>query len=207
MQTDELFEKGNPLHRQVRIVQGKRHIESGKAHAAFRAFAEMGESRSVRGVAEQLSKSRTLISRWKNYWAWAERVRLWDDALQEAEQAGMIRARRAMSERQARLASLAQNVVTTQLIKIQHELEAQDAKTLSPAVIARLFEISARIERLARGGGDPDQDQVAKISVTIAMQKGPRYETEIGDGDTRELLATCGELKALVDPMERKDES
>jgi hypothetical protein len=207
MQTDELFEKGNPLYRQVRIVQGKRHIESGKSHSAFRVFAEMGEARSVRAVAEQLSKSRTLISRWKNRWAWAERARIWDDMMQEAEQAGAIRARRAMSERQARLASLAQNIVTNQLIRISQELEAGGAKTLSPAVVARLFEISARIERLARGGGDPNQDQVAKISVTLALQKGPRYETEIGDGDTRELLATTGELAALMDPMKKADQS
>ena len=61
-----------PLRHQPWDQQPK---ESNPAFAAFRCYVEMGEKRSVRKVADQLDKSRTMVGRWSKRWKWPERVR------------------------------------------------------------------------------------------------------------------------------------
>ena len=138
------------------------------------------------------------MNRWSQYWMWRERVVIFDRMLDEAEKAGYIKARRQMSERQARLAGLAQNIVTTQFLKLSEELQRRDAKTLNPAVLARMLEIAVRIERLARPGGD-DPDAVATINVHFDIQKAPRHAIETG--------TAALELVELLNPTPIQEQS
>ena len=73
---DAIFE-GKYFHRLVKITpDGKRHVESGKSHVAFRKYLDLGPKRTVQQVAKELSKSRTLISRWCQQWNWKERAQI-----------------------------------------------------------------------------------------------------------------------------------
>ena len=49
--------------------------ESDKAFEAFRVYLEMGKSRSLAAVAQQLSKSIQLTKKWSGRWKWPLRVR------------------------------------------------------------------------------------------------------------------------------------
>jgi hypothetical protein len=149
--------------------------ESPKAHAAFRRYLEMGEQRGVQRVATQLSKSRTLISRWAQRWKWKERAKFYDDFVNDQQMRAFIAERQAMGRRQAQTAVLGQNVATRGLMQLEAALQqAGQTRQLKIHELARLFDVCSKVERICRG--EPDQNQVASINVTISMQTKPRYE-------------------------------
>ena len=55
--------------------------ESDKAFAAFRVYLEMGPKRSIAAVAQECTKSVSLIKRWSKRWDWRVRVRKHTDSL------------------------------------------------------------------------------------------------------------------------------
>lgn len=57
--------------------------ESAQAYEAFAIYRDMGSNRSLRVVAEQLSKSDTLIKRWSREKKWGERCRAYDNHLDD----------------------------------------------------------------------------------------------------------------------------
>jgi hypothetical protein len=178
MTTDffELIDEPRPWHRQRAVSStGKEVWEHPKAHAAFMLYCRLGEQRSVQRVARELSKSRTLISRWAQRWKWQERSKAYFDFLDEQEMAAFIGERQRMAQRQAQTAVLGQEVALAGLQRLQQELRRRGRRhQLTAYEAARLFEICSKIERICRG--DPDEDQVASIHVTIQPQTRPRYE-------------------------------
>lgn len=52
--------------------------ESLKAYEAFAIYRDMGKERTIPKVAEQLSKSVSLMNRWSQANHWVERVTAWD---------------------------------------------------------------------------------------------------------------------------------
>jgi hypothetical protein len=48
--------------------------ESPKAFSAFKAYADLGDRRSIRAVARKLHKSVTLLARWSKKFRWQERI-------------------------------------------------------------------------------------------------------------------------------------
>lgn len=70
---------------------GSKPRESDVAYAAFVAYRDMGaEVRSVRGVAQKLAKSRSLISRWSQTHDWADRVQAWEQHLRRETDAATV---------------------------------------------------------------------------------------------------------------------
>lgn len=57
--------------------------ESAQAYEAFAIYRDMGSDRSLRAVAEKLSKSYTLIGRWSREKKWGERCRAYDNHLDD----------------------------------------------------------------------------------------------------------------------------
>ena len=53
-------------------------------------------------MANKLSKSRQLISRWAGHWKWQERLRAWTENLQAVEQQAIEKKARASAEEWAR---------------------------------------------------------------------------------------------------------
>ena len=52
--------------------------ETAKAFQAFTVYRDLGIQRSFESVANQLSKSATLIRRWAAKYNWGERIECWD---------------------------------------------------------------------------------------------------------------------------------
>jgi hypothetical protein len=169
----------------LNATTGRKTIESAPAFAAFRAYCTMGSTRSIRLVARALGKSAQLIARWSSHWNWQERVRAYDNFVSEQETAAFILERRSMARRQAQLGVLGQNIAATGLVQIQEQLQAAGQKRpLKVHEIARLLEVSSRLERLNRGEHDPDA--VASIVVHIERQKEPRWKSAGCDADDAE---------------------
>jgi hypothetical protein len=176
---EETADQERAWYRKVKVntSTGKRTMESTPAFAAFRAYAVMGSIRSLRLVARALGKSQQLLSRWSVAWNWQERIRAYDDFASEQETAAFIQERRSMARRQAQLGVLGQNIAATGLMAIQTQLQAEAGqRPLKVHEIARLLDVSAKLERINRG--ENDEDQVAKIVVHIERRQQPRYMTE-----------------------------
>ena len=56
--------------------------ESAKAFEAFTIYAGLGADRSLRAVAQQLGKSKTLMDRWSSTYGWVARAAEYDADLQ-----------------------------------------------------------------------------------------------------------------------------
>ena len=65
--------------------------ESAQAYEAFAIYRDMGSNRSLRVVAEQLSKSDTLIKRWSREKKWGERCRAYDNHLDDVARQEALR--------------------------------------------------------------------------------------------------------------------
>jgi hypothetical protein len=57
--------------------------ESSPAWEAFTTYRDLGPERGIRGVAQKLRKSATLIAQWSAKWEWVARVRAWEIAESE----------------------------------------------------------------------------------------------------------------------------
>ncbi|MEU7640901.1 hypothetical protein AB0C11_33370 [Streptomyces sp. NPDC039016] len=118
--------------------------ESPQAFEAFAAYRDLGPARSITKVAQELGKSRPLLSRWSRQYAWVMRAAAYDreqDRLFVAEQQ---QARRDIARRHAKLAQAF-------LGKAVARLQALDPRELTPGELLRYFQVSAEIERRAAG--------------------------------------------------------
>jgi hypothetical protein len=59
--------------------------ESAKAFAAFRAYREMGPSRSIERVHQECAKSSRLLKRWSSRYSWVARAEAYDGDIAEKE--------------------------------------------------------------------------------------------------------------------------
>lgn len=66
----------------------RREDESTPAFEAFRTYLNQGASRTVRGVAQELDKSSTIVGQWSSRHSWVERARAYDSYLITAETDG-----------------------------------------------------------------------------------------------------------------------
>jgi hypothetical protein len=163
-------------HRQrVKGAAGHDVYETARAYDLFKRYAAMGAKRSFVKLSQEVGKSRQYIERIASRWQWAERTRAFDSHVSDIEMAAFIGERRAMARRQADLAVLGQNIATRGLMQLQEDLQAEAARRhLKVHELVRLLDVSAKLERANRG--EPDEDQVASIHVTIMRQTRPRYE-------------------------------
>ncbi|MFJ9617869.1 hypothetical protein [Streptomyces noursei] len=118
--------------------------ESPQAFEAFAAYRDLGPARSITKVAQELGKSRPLLSRWSRQYAWVMRAAAYDreqDRLFIAEQQ---QARRDIARRHAKLAQAF-------LGKAVARLQGLDPRELSAGELLRYFQVAADIERRAAG--------------------------------------------------------
>lgn len=118
--------------------------ESKKAFEAFATYRDLGITRSLREVAQKLSKSETLMKRWSSKHDWVERVAEYDAEMDRKALLQQEKNRREMTKRHANASMLFQQKVVDRLRKLK-------AEELTPAELIRWFETSVKIERLSRG--------------------------------------------------------
>lgn len=156
--------------------------ESAQAFEAFDLYCKMGVDRSVRKVAQELSKSETLIKRWSSRWEWQKRCREYDNELKRQELAEQKSAMRKMQQRQIQTAMLMQKKAVEALDKLTWE-------DLAPKDILRFISEGAKLERATRlestatsardAGADGQTSSLADVIISA-------YQKRMEEGDSND---------------------
>lgn len=137
--------------------------ESVPAFQAFKLYCDLGAGRSYRRVAQELSKSDTLIKRWASVWEWRRRSVEYDNELIRQEFEEKKRAVRQMQERIAGEAFLLQKKAVKALSELQPE-------ELRPSDILRFITQAAKLEATHRAASE----QSAAEDVATMPKSAPK---------------------------------
>lgn len=131
--------------------------ETTKQFEAFCAYRDLGKTRSLQKVAEQLSKSETLIKRWSAKNKWVERVAEWEN-----EQDRLIRVEltRDIGEMRKRHADIAKAM----LVKASKAMLRLPDDEIKATDISRMVDVASKLERISRGDvGDVIEERQGEI--------------------------------------------
>ena len=151
--------------------------ESAKAFAAFLAYLQLGEKRSLRAVAQKLLKSYTLISRWSRTYQWVDRAAAYDAEQWRAEREQEKRDARKMRKRQLEAAEAYQQ-------KAMDAFNLLSPSDLKPGEILRFYMEAAKLERELRRDADAcaerktETDSASSEGFSKAMIQAHRRRTE-----------------------------
>jgi hypothetical protein len=112
--------------------------EGPAAYEAFRAFRDLGPTRSHAGV---LGYSMGSMRRWSMKFRWRERAQAWDDETHRIEDARRLEQIRTMDDTHQRAARA---LITTALRAIN---ALGDGGQLTPHQAARFLDLGTRLER------------------------------------------------------------
>lgn len=118
--------------------------ETTKQFEAFQVYRDMGTSRSIRAVAEELGKSETLIGRWSSANEWVARCEEWDMEQDRIAREAQKKEIVAMRKRHANLAEAMLVKAAKALVKIPEE-------EINAAGLSKMVETASKLERLSRG--------------------------------------------------------
>lgn len=162
--------------------------ESAKAYAAFCAFRDMGAlKRSVLGLARQLERGHDWLQEWSTRWDWRKRAEAWDAHLEEEGRLAQIDAVRDMNDRQARAGMLILRKIAQRLEGDDVEnIKALDINKLTASDIAKLAEVGARMERMARGEETErlgiNSEEKTEHTIKVAFEVAPHFPSSDDDG-------------------------
>ena len=114
--------------------------EGARAFEAFLVYLQMGPERSVRAVAQKLSKSYTLAGRRSSTYHWVERCRAWDNYLQQEAKKAAAAEVRNMNRRHAKMAAAIQGTA-------MQALQERGADMVNPNNFAAIVKLAAELER------------------------------------------------------------
>lgn len=117
--------------------------ESAQAFEAFSIYLNLGTDRSLKAVAQQLSKSLPLIKRWSREKQWQERIRSYDNELEKEARKKAIADRKAMTERHIGIAMQLQK-------KALEALGSLSAEDMSAKDVKEFIKMATDLERLNR---------------------------------------------------------
>lgn len=147
--------------------------ESDKAYQAFSAYRDMGSSRSLTRVAEQLQKSTTILGRWSSQFDWVRRTQEFDDFIDHEA--------RKKFEREA----------------INRKVDMLKRHALAGKVLQR-----KGVEYIDKQGIDKSADAISAISKGIEIERKseglPDYLFEVMNADDNDLLRQYHELLASI---------
>lgn len=172
-----------------------RASESPQAYAAFQAFVEMGEERTLVGVARALPKQYSLIRRWANRHDWQERARSWDLQIHREREEAAGQRRRELVRQHWRDADRLKRLATAKLTGLVRRDGVTGELTLDPGFTVRdaivLYREASRIEE--RLLGMPESSNAEKIDMEIAS---------MSDRELQEALRFLADVKEAVQPRE-----
>lgn len=150
----------------IQPVWYRKPRETAQAYQAFELYRDLGPSRSVRLVAEELAKSRILMERWSKRWNWVIRAREYDNFNEHARMQAFHKKRLASIEKQAELGEALREKAHTAVI-------ALDTSEMDAAVICRMAEVGVKIERLAYG--DSTENNANNNAVQFVLSELPPW--------------------------------
>lgn len=117
----------------------RRPGETAKAYEGFRAFRDLPAStRTIRKLNES---GYPQAKNWSSRWDWHARATAWDDHVARQEDEDRLSALRSMHSNHQRAARAIQQFALAALSRL-------DIEEASPADVARLLELGARLERV-----------------------------------------------------------
>ena len=114
--------------------------ESAQAFEAFSLYLEMGADRSIRAVAQECTKSVSLIRRWSSTYHWVERCRAWDNHIQHEAKKAAITEVRNMTKRHVTMAQQIQNAAMLALKELGSDM-------VNPKNFAAIVKLATELER------------------------------------------------------------
>lgn len=128
----------------MKVSYERQEGESKQAYEAFTVYRNLGITRSLKEVANQLGKHRSLIERWSKNNNWVDRAQVFDD---EMDRRAILQNEQERKEMIIKHTEIARRM----LEKVKIAVEALNPETLTANEIVKLFEIAVKIERLSRG--------------------------------------------------------
>lgn len=125
--------------------------ETPKQFEAFVKYRDMGEDRSLQKVANELAKSRQLLTRWSSANNWVERCRAWDNEQDRLLRLEQVKDIKKMRKRHADTGTLMVAVAQKALQKMIDPKTKELREDITSNEIARLVEVGSKLERLSRG--------------------------------------------------------
>lgn len=125
--------------------------ETSRAYELFCAYRDMPPKRSLTKLshgtkgAPHVNRLKRLSTRWN----WVERCKQYDDYLEYQDRLQQEKERREMHKRHAKIAVLGQNIVVREMESLLAKAQKDDRMTASD--VARLMDVTVKVERLARG--------------------------------------------------------
>lgn len=138
----------------------RRERESSKAYEAFVCYRDMGATRTVRAVAEVLSKSQACIKRWSAAHDWPERTRAWDSIPGEA----VADAHAAMA---ARIAAQHEEVASKLMAKLSRNVDLLTDGQDPTIRFSTALGAARQSHQFATELGKPKDDTKAEITKAI----------------------------------------
>ncbi len=147
--------------------------ESRKAFDAFRRYRDMGPTRSLTRVGQELGKSRALMARWSSRWRWVERAESWDDQQDRVAQIELQRQNTDLTR--ARIEG-----ATVLIERGVRELQSTE-RPLQPFEVARLIEVASRLGDVAGRKAErsaPVFSIEQAVFANAARESDPRLATD-----------------------------
>ena len=188
--------------------------ESAKAHAAFRAYLDLGPQRSLARVAADLGKSKVLMERWSRRFDWSGRVAAHTQHLATVERQAAEALASANGEAWARRRTEHQEAewqMRTELITAGRKVLAKfmdGSRGATLGDVARALELASKLGRLASGlpnevkEAPPEADRSVLIAIELALDRvyGPATPTvdveEVGKAEPGKPLLEIGAVAA-----------
>lgn len=177
-------EKREPWKRQAK--------ESTMAYEAFLRYVGMGPQRSIAKTARGLSKSKATLMEWSKRWHWQERVRAFDEMVEDKALETTIDKHRNMIERHIAFSHKMQGVLADRLNKVRpSELSAKDVQTW--------LALAVKIERVCNGLPADGPQQPAQ-QMTVVQADNVQINQQFGEA----MADFMGELLKGAPPQVSK---
>jgi hypothetical protein len=183
--------------------------ESSKAYHHFCLYRDMGPTRSLRQMANVpgCTSVRRQLNRWSSKWRWVERSHAYDDYLEYQHRLQQEKKRREMNERHAKIGILGQNVAVKGIENLLAKVQTGQ-QDLGPSELARLVDVSVKVERVARGESTDIHEAVGpgggpvRLSIESVEQKAREaIEKSLGISDRSPVGRAETEREADLPPV------
>ena len=156
--------------------------ETHRAYSAFTAYRDIGCDRTIQKAADLLQKSGSVLRRWAVRFNWKNRAADFDEDNARGIQRELF-SRRARAHKRAldisdildqKIEEAVRALTVVKVVKVDGKPEETEL-AISPSELARLFEVSQKIQTSILGDGK--EDRVAAIYVNFG-QPNPKYAYE-----------------------------
>lgn len=135
--------------------------ESSQAFEAFCVYRDLGSGRSLIDAAKLLNKSGSAFQKWSTLWGWVERVKSYEEHLNQVIINKQIEAREEMIKRHVTLSKLIQQKLLDKL----NELKEIDIDVTD---IPKFLDISTKLERLSLGESTEKSESVGELNLILS---------------------------------------